>query len=259
VFGFILGYLFSDPQSITSILLDVMKIGVVLSLTFTWFRLKAPIIVMKTETQKYKTEINDLNQRHRNELNERDRAITDRDLQIKTLTAELDKINDESNAPKILFTRKLTFQNLKMPAGADKVKGLVAQLDIINDSEREVYATPRLHFIDQGSGKAFKIEGMWSDSPVIEPKTTIAPPMNFLVGTRHKLDLAVKFDGETVWYGIDNASPHVKYRYKKYAFEGPMTIVVTLVGKTLRITRYFRIEEVNGLPKFEEIQFGVES
>jgi hypothetical protein len=172
---------------------------------------------------------------------------------IKGLRQKLARINESNKAPELLFIHKLARQTPRTPKGIDlREKALVAQLDIKNDSQMEFYVTPRLRFSDT-SGRVFPIDGVWSDRPIREPKSTIAEPMKFLAGERHKLDLALQFEGETVWYGIDNASPFAKYRYDKYKLTGTIHITVTLEGNLVPVIKYFQLKEESGVFKFDEI------
>lgn len=164
-------------------------------------------------------------------------------------TADLSKT--ENKLPDLRFEPKPIFQNLKTPKGT--IKGLVAYLNITNKSQFEFYVTPRLRFSDS-SGKVFGIEGVWSDRPLPETKTTLTEPMTFLAGQRHGLNIAVQLSGEATWYGIDNASPFVEYRYEKYKLTGTIKINLTLEGNIATVARYFQLkEEENGVITFDEV------
>jgi hypothetical protein len=130
---------------------------------------------------------------------------------------------------------------------------MVAQLDITNNSQEEFYVTPQLRFNDT-SGTVFVItDGLWADRPLPDVKNAMKKPMYFLAGTRHKLDLALQFEGETDWYGIDTGSPFKNFRYEKHKLTGVINLTVTLVGNMPSITRYFQLKEENGTAKFDEI------
>jgi hypothetical protein len=170
------------------------------------------------------------------------------------LRRELTITKESGKAPELLFIHKLAHQTPRTPEGIHVGrKALVAQIDIKNNSQIEFYVTPRLRFSDT-SGTALTIDGMWSDRPFRVPKSTIVEPMKFLAGERHKLDLALQFEGEIVWYGIDNASPFAEYKYEKYKLTGTIHITVMLEGNISPITRYFQLREENGIPKFDEIR-----
>ena len=267
-FGFVFGYLFSDPQSINSILLDVVKLGLVLMLIFTWFRLKAPIIIMKTELQKSKTELGDLKQQHQtelvnlrqtheNDLNSRNQIISEKDLKLKQLSKELSNLKDSSKAPDLVFQPRISREGLVTPQGLRIGISLVAELQITNTSKFGTNVTAEIHYRDESLGRAMRLTGRWVDEPFLRDESAVVMPIPLRPGQGRRLGIAVKPPLADIWYAMDNKTPFDGYVVENYELLTPTTITVKLIGDKEPVTRYFQLTDEDGVPKFDELQSGV--
>jgi hypothetical protein len=175
----------------------------------------------------------------------------ERHLAQDKITSNLRELIASSKSASLTFRPRIFHDKIVTPQGSKLGSALVAEIIITNTSKQSVMVIPKMRYHDTMSDRVFKLTGRWYDSQFLADRNHAPTPVTLTAGESRRLAVAVQFNNDTVWYGVDNASPFDAYKTPRYKLVGPSVNVDLTIKGDVDITQRFQIQDASTNPKFD--------